>query len=250
MEKRLRMFAGPNGSGKSTLFQKVKTDKVEYKGDKFFLDFGIYVNADDIEKSIADDKKLELSKFGVGETTKDEFDLFFKGHSLFEKAKNAGVPLDLQFKDGSILTPTTNSYEASILGDFIRQRLVSDEKKLTFETVMSHESKVQFLEYTASKGYKNYLYFVSTADPALNKDRVAMRVAKGGHPVPEGKIESRYYNSLNLLYDAMQHTHRTFIYDNTDEFKVIAEIVDAKEVQIYNEIPDWVNKYLINKIYS
>lgn len=45
MTKRLRVFAGPNGSGKSSIIKNILNTEVQ-KGVK--LDFGIYINADDI----------------------------------------------------------------------------------------------------------------------------------------------------------------------------------------------------------
>ncbi|MDQ3108697.1 MAG: hypothetical protein M3R17_02290 [Bacteroidota bacterium] len=45
---RLRVFAGPNGSGKSTIIKSVS----EYKERNIPLDFGVYVNADDIAKTV------------------------------------------------------------------------------------------------------------------------------------------------------------------------------------------------------
>lgn len=49
MTKRLRVFAGPNGSGKSSIIKKILNTDVQ-KGVK--LDFGIYINADDIAKEL------------------------------------------------------------------------------------------------------------------------------------------------------------------------------------------------------
>jgi predicted ATP-binding protein involved in virulence len=43
-QRRMRVFAGPNGSGKSTVIEQVR--KVKSSGK--FIDFGFYVNADDI----------------------------------------------------------------------------------------------------------------------------------------------------------------------------------------------------------
>ena len=45
---RLRVFAGPNGSGKSTVIQFVRNQKVNGK----HIDFGIYINADDIAQKL------------------------------------------------------------------------------------------------------------------------------------------------------------------------------------------------------
>lgn len=64
-------------------------------------------------------------------------------------------------------------------------------------------------------GYKVYLYFVSTESPEINKFRVEARKMKGGHDVPHDKIESRYFRSLDLLYDAAQICYQAFFFDNS-----------------------------------
>lgn len=51
---RLRMFASPNGSGKSTIKEILPEAWL-----------GIYVNADEIEKSIRFDGRLDWSSFGI-----------------------------------------------------------------------------------------------------------------------------------------------------------------------------------------
>ena len=181
-EKRLRMFAGPNGSGKSTVYRSLK--------DKFNI--GTYVNADDIEKDLTNSKKFEITKYGIKKNITSEYFLsFINNHSLFEKANSDGFVIDLKLDNGVILNPNikTHSYEASILADFIRNELILDGKKLTFETVMSHSSKIETLKKSKESGYKNYLYFISTESVEINKQRVDERVRNGGHPVPINKIE-------------------------------------------------------------
>ena len=55
------------------------------------------------------------------------------------------------------------------------------------------------MQQAVAAGYKVYLYFISTESPEINKFRVEARKAKKGHDVPEDKIVSRYYGSLDLL---------------------------------------------------
>ena len=61
-----------------------------------------------------------------------------------------------------------NSYFASVAGDFLRQKLLAQKISFTFETVMSHPSKVELLAEAQRAGYRTYLYFVATEDPAIN----------------------------------------------------------------------------------
>ena len=60
----------------------------------------------------------------------------------------------------------------------------------SFETVMSHPSKIKELKKAKEKGYRIYLYFVCTDDAEINVNRVANRIEKGGHPVDVYKIRS------------------------------------------------------------
>ena len=85
-----------------------------------------------------------------------------------------------------------NSYLASVASDFLRQKLMEQKMSFTLETVMSHPSKIELLTQAQASGYRTYLYFVATDDPAINISRVKSRVKLGGHNVPEDKIAERY----------------------------------------------------------
>ena len=106
-------------------------------------------------------------------------------------------------------------------------------------------------------GYKVYLYFVSTESPEINKFRVKkVRVEEGGHDVPEAKIESRYYRSLDFLYEAAQLSYQTFFFDNSRDgegFKLFAHFKkhggEKKWDAIDNSIvPRWFIKYYSKKV--
>lgn len=196
LSPRLRMFAGPNGSGKSTL--------KEYLPPEWL---GVYVNADEIEKLLRANAALTLADFEVS-ATQDELQGFLAKSTLLarqglqEEAKRLSL-VDGVLQFGAI---EPNSYYASVLADFIRQALLGAGLSFTFETVMSFPDKVEFLQKAQQVGFRTYLYFVATEDPAINIDRVRHRVEMGGHPVDEDKIVSRYARSLELLFDAITHS--------------------------------------------
>ncbi len=235
------MFAGPNGSGKTTILKAIRAR----------YDFGYYVNADDIEKQLSEIGYIALNDFGIEIQNDTDFQNFITNHSLYKKALSADYGINLRLNENKIYSPdkSTHSYEAALIADMMRYQLMDSGKKFTFETVMSHPSKVDFLEQAQIKNYKNYLYFVSTESPLINVRRVRQRVQLGGHPVDEDKIQSRYFASLDLLQKAIQHTYRTFIFDNTeDEFKLILEIFEGNEVTYrHNEIPHWVDRHVFNR---
>ena len=235
------MFAGPNGSGKSTVFNEIKSI--------YDLDLGIYLNADELEKELKIKNSINISDYNLSPEIGLNFNDFIFSHSLFKKAKNDGYEIDLTFEDGIIINPNsqTHSYEASILIDFLRQELIKSGQKISFETVMSHSSKIDTLKFSQENNYKNYLYFISTEDVEINKSRVIERVMNGGHPVPPNKIEERYYRSLELLREAIKNIYRTYIFDNSgSKSRLILDVYKGKTVTYRSEsIPKWVDKYCL-----
>lgn len=240
--KRLRMFAGPNGSGKTTVFNNLLGN--------YDFDLGIYLNADEIEKQFKVNKSLKLSDYRLPAKNGLRLKDFVHSHSLYEKATKDGYGINLKYEKSSILSfgTETNSYEASILTDFLRKELIKSGLKFSFETVMSHVSKIETFKLAKAHGFKNYLYFISTENPGINKLRVEERVLKGGHPVAENKIEERYYRSLQLLKEAIPLTYRTFIFDSSDNnAKLILDVYKRQIITIKSKkVPKWVDNYCLS----
>ena len=101
-----------------------------------------------------------------------------------------------------------DSYLAADLAEFIRQQLLANDISFTYETVMSHESKIDFLQQAREKEYRVYLYFIATEDPEINVSRVNIRVAQHGHYVEPALITNRYYKSLTHLKEAVKKSNR------------------------------------------
>lgn len=157
--KRLRLFAGPNGSGKSTLFQEIGT----------YFNPGYFVNSDEIEQELRATGFINLEKFGLSLTQKDLDDFLNQPQavSLLEKAIDSGYHISISLKENVIVDKSreTHSYEASLITSFIRFHLLDREISYSFETVMSHLSKLDEMIKANEKGYKTYLYFVCLDDP-------------------------------------------------------------------------------------
>ena len=132
------------------------------------------------------------------------------------------------------------------MAEFLRHYLLRSNQTLTFETVMSHPSKLEFLREARQLGYRVYLYFVATNDPLVNIARVKARVAKGGHPVSAEKIIERYYRTLALLRPALKLTDRAYIFDNSGTAtQLVAEITGGREIEFQTlDVPLWVGQAL------
>lgn len=141
-----------------------------------------------------------------------------------------------------------NAYFAAVAADFIRHHLLDSPLSFTFETVMSSKDKLAFLKKAKEKGIRNYLCYIATEDPSINISRVQNRLTMGGHPVPEDKIISRYYRSLELLKEAVLLTDRAYIFDNSGlEHTCLAEITNGTHLEVKaHYLPSWFERYLGN----
>jgi predicted ABC-type ATPase len=122
------------------------------------------------------------------------------------------------------------------------------------ESVISSPDKVQLLEQARQLGYRTYLNFIATDDPAINISRVQNRVKQGGHSVLEDKIVNRYHRSLELLLDAIRHANRATILDNSgynQDGKWPAAITDGHTMEIKADfVPAWFSTAVLEKISS
>ena len=114
---------------------------------------------------------------------------------------------------------------------------------MIFETVMSTDEKINFIQRAKEAGFFIRLFFVGTSSPTINASRIAARVMKGGHDVPIAKIISRYAKSIINCGIASQYADRTYVYDNsTDgvETQLLFRMTDGKVFKEYvTEIPEW-----------
>lgn len=241
--KRLRIFARPNGSGKSTLV-KVVSD--------LHVHLGVYVNADDIKIELDREHFLDFNNYAVvlniahlkTSLNHSSFYVSTEGDILSEGLTEMNNCLLI---NGQVLSD--NKFPL-FLTDYIRLLLLNTCDKFTFETVMSHSSKLDYIRIAKSLGYRIYLYFVSLEDPILNIARVEARVRQGGHNVPTDKIIVRYERTMNLLLDAVKLVDRAYLFDNSSTHPKLFAISQDDQISLVHSVyvPIWFQKYVINKL--
>jgi predicted ABC-type ATPase len=240
--KRLRIFAGPNGSGKTTIINRLRDS----------ISFGVYINADDIERAFMEQGYIDLKEFQINTTTTKLKKHFLSTDFSQSKFNNTDIWENLSVKKNKICTTDKkqiNSYIAADIAEFIRQSLLETGISFSFETVMSHSSKLDFITKARQKGYKVYLYYIATEDPEINNNRTKIRVALNGHKVSPKKVTDRYYRSLSNLKTAVKLTNRAYIFDNSGKVSIlISEITGGTSVRIIDqkEVPNWFIKYLVD----
>ncbi len=227
-QPRLRILAGPNGSGKSTIKSELKPEWI-----------GAFVNADDMERELRiTEGTLSLAALGISGRPASVLESVLRslttsglGHRLNLRALRSGMTLDDSM---ALHVPGPHdSYLAAALAEAVRQQLLAAGQTFTFETVMSHPSKIGIMKQARASGYRVYFYFVATDDPDINIDRVHRRVLQGGHPVDAGKVVERYHKSIALMTQACKVAHRAYIFDNSgSRHKLLAEVTDFDTIKL------------------
>jgi predicted ABC-type ATPase len=124
-----------------------------------------------------------------------------------------------------------------------REACLRQGQSLIFETVLSTDSKVDFIRRAHEAGYFIRIFFVSTAHPAINAARIAQRVMEGGHDVPISKIISRYQKSILNCKRVAAIADRVYIYDNSvddAEARLLFRMTDGRPFKRYtDDIPEW-----------
>ena len=97
----------------------------------------------------------------------------------------------------------------------IEDLLVKDES-FSIETTLATKSYINLVRRAQVKGYTVRLLFFWLNSPELALQRIAERVAKGGHNIPEPIVRRRYVAGIcNLFRLFMSEVDSWEIYDNS-----------------------------------
>ncbi|MFO0913484.1 MAG: zeta toxin family protein [Pirellulales bacterium] len=168
---------------------------------------------------------------GAGKTT------FFSAHV---------APAGLRFVSADDLARhlELSPYQGAVVAASLRDELVRTRESFIFETVFSDPvgDKLQFLKDAAAVGYHVVLCFIGLNSTDLSEQRVAMRVAQGGHDVPSEKLKHRFPRTMANLKKATRDLPHVMVFDNSDlsaPFRQIAIFEDGKLIDRGTSLPTW-----------
>ena len=157
----------------------------------------------------------------------------------------------LRFVDADVVARELgiDAYAAAALADALRRELVTQHESFVFETVFSDPvaEKLTFLKEVASSGCTVVLLFVGVSGPEICEERVAMRVAQGGHAVPAEKVAARYPRTLANLALAIRELPHVLVFDNDDltsPYRRVLVIENGEITFRADPVPAWVGRLL------
>lgn len=116
---------------------------------------------------------------------------------------------------------------------------INNEISFHQETTLSGKSILRNISKAKEKGFYVVMNYIGVESSKIAKERVKIRVSKGGHGIPDDVIEKRYSNSLINLKEAIKMCDEVNIYDNTHEFIELINIKSGKLIWKSNIMKDW-----------
>lgn len=182
--------------------------------------------------------------------------------TLIKSLRQQGVEFGDYINPDDIAIELSGSYDdrvrqAQVIADRRRDACIEARRSFSFETVMSHPSKIDILARAKTAGFFVQFFFVGIDDPKTNIDRVKLRVAQGGHDVPHDKIATRWFRTMDLLGSAIKLADRSFLFDNSGSgvdqgpklVLAVARTADggAETNLKIKSPPSWVRQYVLDR---
>ncbi len=116
------------------------------------------------------------------------------------------------------------------------ERHVSACRNFGFETTLAGRGYIRQIHRLRKAGWRVELIYLALPDPEAARQRVAERVAHGGHDIPEADIQRRFYRGLRNLFDVyIGETNRTRCFSNEGELPELVFVQEEGRRDIYRQ---------------
>jgi predicted ABC-type ATPase len=142
------------------------------------------------------------------------------GKSTFVELVLAAMRPGVPFVDADVIAaqrwpddPVGHGHDAARAAAEIRDALLARGEPFIAETVASHDSKIDLVRRARRAGYHVHLLVIAVPEE-LSVARVALRVASGGHDVPEDKTRARYRRLWDNVVTMIELADSAEVFDN------------------------------------
>lgn len=125
---------------------------------------------------------------------------------------------------------------------------IEENSSYAFETTLGGTTIPELLREAALRGRVVRIWYVALSSADLHVERVAQRVKRGGHSIPEADIRRRYDKSRSNIVDLLTLVHEVKVFDNSADFGTeaprpvpIVHVVEGEVVYVLplDEVPAW-----------
>lgn len=175
---------------------------------------------------------------GAGKTT-----LYF---NALEKMINLGYRINIDEITQSIgdWRDKSTQIRAARIAIKMRKMYIQNHDSFNLETTLCGNSILNLFKELKEKEYRIVLYYIALDSVETAKERVLIRVNRGGHGIDPFIIQKRFYESQRNLLKIMPFCDEISFYDNSTYFVKAAEIKNHT-VQIFENIT-WMTKIVKN----
>jgi predicted ABC-type ATPase len=154
---------------------------------------------------------------------------------------NADIIQRDELKDPAV----SAAYQAARIADARRDAALREQRSFITETTFSHPSKLELIDTAKAAGFRVATYHINVRSPELSVMRVATRVRRGGHDVPEHKIRERYERNQALIKQAVLQSDRAYVYDNSTlnrRASLAIKFRSGTVIEIGSQVSAWARK--------
>ncbi len=102
--------------------------------------------------------------------------------------------------------------------------LVEKKESFAFETTLSGLNYIRRIKIWKNQGYEVVLFFLTLPNEEMAVRRVKLRVAEGGHNIPENVIKRRYQKGWHNFQNHYKHLVDAYvIFDNSGEIPIVLD---------------------------
>ncbi len=163
------------------------------------------------------------------------------GKSTLFKAQNPDYP-QVNFDVIQKENPQLSAQAAAVIAGTRMKELRDQKATFSLEINLHKPSNYATLRGFAEQGYRVDVTYVNVDSVAVCKDRVADRVTKGGHNIPEKQIEERYKSGFELIKQNYNSFDRLTLVDNTVGPRKVLTIVQGQIIQQATSLPAWAEE--------
>jgi predicted ABC-type ATPase len=143
--------------------------------------------------------------------------------------------------------PARAALQAGRLAIERSRTFLKERQDFALETTLAGNGQLATIREAKALGYWVFVVYVALSNPQRNVVRVSLRVAEGGHNVPEADVLRRYERSMANAPVALKLADEGVVFDNSGaEHRRVLVVRGGEIVWRAEELPEWVRRLIVN----